>query len=320
MLSSPAWADILDPTPFDTLRWDFENWWSNSAILVCLVAILALILVAILIWKRKNKYVKIINRCLIILVSIAILWDISYLPEVQGIMYSIKSNMCPKNKPLFNGEKCFSCDEPMTIVGITNCEVCPNRESWYECGPSCILKNSPGPEYMYVQCDGWIKKCTSGVLGRDGECYSCGDFNMFISKEDCLTCPNAQYIEGYGCAPNCPEDRPLFNGWCQPCDLVEGSQEVMTGCDKCPNRFEYGNGCYQKCPDDKPILSLDTGECYACSDEVFQQYDNQKKCDGNTCQMVVRWSPHDVLGCSKCSNKIYNSNCRDGENFSNENQ
>ena len=69
---------------------------------------------------------------------------------------------CPKDKPLYDGEKCYSCDELKTLVGrgiVENCErVCPNRHVWYECGPSCILKNQPSSDYTYVQCEGWIKK------------------------------------------------------------------------------------------------------------------------------------------------------------------
>jgi len=52
----------------------------------------------------------------------------------------------------------YSCDNPEHVIGRdVNCEVCSNRESTYECGTSCILKNAPGPNYRYKKCRGWVQ-------------------------------------------------------------------------------------------------------------------------------------------------------------------
>ena len=38
-----------------------------------------------------------------------------------------------------------------------DCEVCSNRVATYECGPQCILRDAPGPGYVYKECEGWVK-------------------------------------------------------------------------------------------------------------------------------------------------------------------
>lgn len=68
---------------------------------------------------------------------------------------------CPADKPLYNGEKCYSCDElkSITVSSVMKCsEICPNRFVRYECMPRCILKNPPNENYTYVECEGWILK------------------------------------------------------------------------------------------------------------------------------------------------------------------
>ena len=68
---------------------------------------------------------------------------------------------CPKDKPYFDGQNCRACDDPKNMYAgrYGNCtEICPNRKQVYECGSACILKESPGPGYTYVQCKGWVKK------------------------------------------------------------------------------------------------------------------------------------------------------------------
>ena len=101
---------------------------------------------------------------ILILSSVTPVWaDIMLSPEQESRLqqeYEAGRQKCPKDKPLFDGEECFSCDEPMTIAGnkYINCDVCPNRESKYECGPSGILKDAPEPGYKYVRCEGWVKK------------------------------------------------------------------------------------------------------------------------------------------------------------------
>ena len=233
---------------------------------------------------------------------------------------------CPVDKPLFDGKKCYSCDDPKTLNFIKNCsKLCPNRREEYECGPSCILKNSPGKDYTYISCKGWIKKCPKGYFQEQmyGECYSCKDIRfdlparvvdnpylgkgiggvfeeggLEITKEECLSCNNTQWTER-GCYPKCPKDKPLVvDGRCESCALTERSGYVVAGCEKCPNRFQQGDGCYLKCPTKKPILGLDTGECFSCSDKMFND---------------PTWQPRDykVMGCSKCPNKIKNTFCED---------
>lgn len=223
---------------------------------------------------------------------------------------------CPKDKPLYDGEKCHSCDEliNVNIAGFMKCsEICPNRRSAYECGSACILKNPPSNKYTHINCHGWIEKCQLGSFQNkmDGKCYTCRDFDswkdlfdaggLVITKAECLSCSNAQFIDGV-CYPKCPKDKPLLvDGRCQSCDLTERSGYVVSGCSNCPNRFtlryEGSVGCYQKCPKSKPLLGLDTGECFACNEEQFDEKFN--------------WQPQDrtVLGCSKCSNKISHVKC-----------
>lgn len=231
--------------------------------------------------------------------------------EVQSRKkYEKGLSKCPKDKPLYDGENCYSCDEPKSLHGgrgMKCSEICPNRYSRYECGPSCILKNPPTENYAYVQCQGWIKKCSKGLFQdrEDGKCYSCKDLKfergLNITEEECLSCPDTQYVWGE-CYPQCPDNRPLLvDGRCESCDLKERSGYVHAGCEKCANRVQLNDGCYLKCPSDKPLLGLDTGKCFSCSDEQFK--------------MNSTWQPRDymVWGCLKCLNEISKVRCMDKE-------
>lgn len=68
---------------------------------------------------------------------------------------------CPADKPIYNGQKCYSCDElsSFTISPFMKCtEICPNRYVKYECMTRCILKNPPNDKYIYTTCEGWALK------------------------------------------------------------------------------------------------------------------------------------------------------------------
>ena len=187
---------------------------------------------------------KIICFILLVCCTTPVFADILRSPEEEAAAkrrIEAAERKCPKDKPLFSGEGCYSCNALETIGSsrYSKCtEVCPNRVARYECGPACILKQAPSPDYIYVQCQGWVKRCTSGLQGEDGKCYKCSDIKfseygegLNISKKDCLSCPNTQYVEGYGCLPACPYGKPvldLHNKICRSC-----SDKIFTKRSKC---------------------------------------------------------------------------------------
>lgn len=150
---------------------------------------------------------------------------------------------CPKDKPLYDGEKCHSCDELENInkASFMKCEeICPNRRGTYECGSACVLKNPPSSDYTHVQCQGWIEKCRSGSFQNkmDGKCYTCRDFDSWqdifyegglsITESECLSCPNAQFTDR-GCYPKCPKDKPLLvDGKCEGCNITDRSGYILS--------------------------------------------------------------------------------------------
>lgn len=80
---------------------------------------------------------------------------------VSSVSYKLGSMKCFGKTPLYDGENCYSCNEPKTLAsgnGMKCEEICPNRYSTYECGPSCVLRNPPNDSYEYVECKGWVKK------------------------------------------------------------------------------------------------------------------------------------------------------------------
>ena len=197
-LATPVFADVLVPSPREMLQEDLSILWDESNVGVCVVLALVLFGLALLIWKRKNKYVKILNRCLIcilVIVVLRFLW-ISYLPEIRRAKRSFDIFMCPKDKPLFFDGKCYSCNDPSVNYAV-NCEVCSNRRTKYvEMGPPmllCVLKNSPGPDYVYVRDFGWRKKCPDDNPVMDletGKCHPCSYENFGYFVWGCSGCPN----------------------------------------------------------------------------------------------------------------------------------
>ena len=107
---------------------------------------------------------KIILSLLVLFFATTAVADILLSPDEEARakrQYEKGLARCPKDKPLYNGEKCYSCDElqSVLIAGYMKCsEICPNRHSRYECMPRCILNNPPDNSYTYAECQGWVKK------------------------------------------------------------------------------------------------------------------------------------------------------------------
>ena len=108
---------------------------------------------------------KIILATLMLGFTLPVMADILLSPEEEMQLkqrYEAGRAKCPKDKPLFDGTGCYSCNELKNLHGkheARDCEkICPNRYSHYECGPACILKNPPSEDYEYVRCQGWVKK------------------------------------------------------------------------------------------------------------------------------------------------------------------
>ena len=108
---------------------------------------------------------KIILAFLVFELSLPVMADILLSPTEEAQLkqeYEEGQLKCPKDKPLYDGTNCYSCDEPKNLVGkylAGECEkLCPNRYKRYECGTRCILKNPPDKNYNYIRCQGWIKE------------------------------------------------------------------------------------------------------------------------------------------------------------------
>ncbi len=253
-----------------------------------------------------------------------------FLISILLLNQTVCAQNCPSNKPLFDGENCYSCDEQKTII-VKNCNVCPNRSYEKDCPliprppyiSPCKLNQPVQKENVYIKCYGWVPKCQKNYFQdqSDGQCYSCKDISfdkqiqyidgvpyfafpkdgIHISKMECLSCSNTQWIEN-SCYPKCPENSPLFvDGKCEACDAVEErSGYVVSGCSKCRNRMEVKNlhtgeseGCYLKCSQDKPLVGYRSGKCLSCNDPYFQENS-------------ISISKDDfVLNCSKCKNNTY---------------
>jgi len=171
--STLVWADILEPPFWRTTSvctglvvsgigriinpLQFESY---IDIWTCVV----MVVLVLFIWKRKSrllgKFLKWFLICIVLFpILLALLLDVSDFLKIGNAIKEIKYQiMCGRDKPLFDGRNCYSCDNPEHVIGRdVNCEVCSNRESTYECGTSCILKNAPGPNYRYKKCRGWVQ-------------------------------------------------------------------------------------------------------------------------------------------------------------------
>ena len=97
---------------------------------------------------------KLFALAFVLVVSSPVLADVLNPGEtLENLIQEVKENArkCPPDKPLFDGDNCFSCDEPKNVFSryakYIDCEVCPNRKIIYECwaGPVCALIASPEP-------------------------------------------------------------------------------------------------------------------------------------------------------------------------------
>ena len=81
-------------------------------------------------------------------------------------------------------------------------------------------------------------------------------------------------------------------GWsCMPCDW---DGVAVMGCEKCPNRVNFGDRCYLKCPNDKPLRSEYNG-CQPCDTDVGALIGGCEKCPNRL---------KDISGCpKKCLDK-----------------
>ena len=165
--------------------------------------------------------------------------DVLLPPEAARSFMEEAQRNCPKDKPIFDGRECHSCDEPGVIsyryqYGAKCSEVCSNRES---IRLNCVLKNAPGPDYFQDDIGNWI---TCADIEKEGHAY--------VDKEVCLACPNTvtRYLSAGSCYAACPDDAPIldvehrectscrdtrFREWAQPLDLK------VTGCSKCSNKI-----------------------------------------------------------------------------------
>jgi len=171
IVSTPVWADVLEPPFWRTssmftgviescLRRIIEplQFYSFLDIWTCMV----MVVLVLFIWKRKSKYCgKFLKWCLICIVSLPILLALLY--DIIDLFRSHEKeypNMCSEDKPLYEAAtgNCYPCDTPNNVFAHgTDCEECPNRAATYECGPQCILRDAPGPGYVYKECEGWVK-------------------------------------------------------------------------------------------------------------------------------------------------------------------
>ena len=182
---------------------------------------------------------KIIICLLLLMIAIPSFADILLSPEedAKARRYMEEGRKkCPKNKPLFDGSECWSCDEPWNIHGgkYDKCsEICPNRISEYECGTTCKLKESPGTDYHYVRCRGWER--------NEEQQASTAAVNVESR-------PEVQQVE----QEVCDASKPIYSkfidkttgklvGRCYPCEWEEfidfdHYKDAKACKEKCPNR------------------------------------------------------------------------------------
>lgn len=193
---------------------------------------------------------------------------------------------CSKEAPLLGTKRyendidCYPCDEKDPIK--TNmCSACPNR---IKIGEYCGLKC---PADKPLQDD-------------SGRCYSCDEeYKVRAEADACAVCPNREQVYEF-CHLKCTKDKPLQSKdrRCYACQGSNVHVESKEKCDVCPNSVylylkERDEHLCISCPADKPLISEETGECYACTDDraiklIESQKDN-KLC-GDTRKTVNGYS------------------------------
>lgn len=254
--------------------------------------------------------------------------------EQNMIEYMMKPDLaCSSSMPMKGWDRCYSCDEPLTLV-TKDCKLCNNRFIWKQ-EQYCSLKKCPK---------------NTPLRDEDGNCLPC-DMNapvLLQKSQDCeKLCQNRilwdaknTFFDNMCILKDCPEDIPLrdIETRCWSCDtnkllLLHNSEE----CEKiCPNRMlwqenDQDASCVLKeCP--QGTIRDFFGNCIPC--DAHESYTmgivpfNEQEC--KKCENLISWkssalneSPircvpkkcpgdlrYDTKGTCKCDN-LYNTYVHD---------